>query len=322
MIIAGNSHVTVFRNRIKKGCTNDPVAVKWVGAITVGHFLKHYSSAQAVKLLFSQTDDWKFLSIGMHDIFGLCNAYAEGRYEQIFDNLIASYKSIFLELNFKGKFGWLISPQQLNSPVASRVSENKVFEISQEFNSKLTSWCDNNGIIVINPLNRILNKNTVPKEKLFQVDGIHLNDAAIEYYIQEINRQVHEDLVLMPRSEFNEIKLQANTEPESLALLVSDELGLPWDQTKLPYGTRRLFENKLISFISDLLSKKGIDVNLERNSDYNIGNKLSSIDFVEIYTFANDLLGEEMSFDVNIRDLNSVERISDFVYRNKVLTKK
>lgn len=73
MIIAGNSHVSVFRNRLLKRRSNDPVKVKWVGAITAGHFLNQHSSAQAVRSLFFQSDNWKIISIGMHDVL----TYAE-----------------------------------------------------------------------------------------------------------------------------------------------------------------------------------------------------------------------------------------------------
>ena len=321
MIIAGNSHVSVFRNRLWKRRSNDPVKVKWVGAITAGHFVKNYSSTQVVRSIFFKTDDWKILSIGMHDMFLLCRAYSENRYEQIFDELISCYKKIFFELNSKGKFGWLISPQQLNGSVTYGIPEKRVFEFSQEFNEKLTDWCVEKGIVVINPLSKILGKNYLPKNELLQIDGIHLNDTAIKYYINEINKKTGESLIFVPRAQSLENVLQAGTEPESLSLLVADELGLLWDQTKLPHGTRRQLEDKLIHFISDRLSDSGIGISLERDTDYNYHNKLRSIDLVEIYTFASELFGEEINFDVNIRELNTVEQLSDFIYKNKPLTK-
>lgn len=321
MIIAGNSHVSIFRSRLKYTRSDKPVTVKWVGAITAGHFLKNHSSARAIRSLFSQTYDWKFLSIGMHDIFLLCKAHVENRYEQTFGELIGLYKSIFLELNSKGNFGWLISPQQLNGSETYGITEDRIFDFSRKFNKKLTDWCVEKGIVVINPLNNILDKNNLPKDELLQIDGIHLNDTAIEYYIKEINDKTDEDLGFVLRTQSRNNVLYAETEPESLSLLVADELGLLWDQTKLPHGGRKEFEDELVKFISDLLAKKGVDISIERDTDYNYNNKLRSVDLVEIYTFANGLVGDEINFDVNIRELTTVENISEFIFKNKPLTK-
>ncbi len=321
MIIAGNSHVSIFRARLKYEKLDKPVKVKWVGAITAGHFLKNHSSAREIRSLFFKTDDWKMLSIGMHDIFLLCKAYAENRYEQTFGELIGLYKSIFLELNSKGNFGWLISPQQLNGSETYGIPEDMVFDFSRKFIKKLTDWCVEKGIVVINPLNNILGRNNLPKDELLQIDGIHLNDTAIEYYIEEISNKTAEDLVFVPRTQSLENVLHAETEPESLSLLVADELGLLWDQTKLPYGSRKEFEDKSVEFISDLLAKKGIDISLERDTDYNHNNKLRSVDLVEIYTFANGLVGDAINFNVNIRELITVEKLSEFIFKNKPITK-
>ena len=64
MIIAGNSHVSVFRHRLKHKKSDAPVAVKWVGAITVDHFVNQHSAAQAV------TDT------SIDSTFGRCRAIA------------------------------------------------------------------------------------------------------------------------------------------------------------------------------------------------------------------------------------------------------
>ena len=320
MIIAGNSHVAIFRNRILNSKRNQVVSVKWTGAITHASFVHNNSSARTIRTLFSQAENWKILSIGMHDVFMLCKAKLEGRYENALRDMLACWHSIFTDLNSNGKFAWLISPQQLRSENTFGLSEQDIFSISDEFNTKLTDWCVKQGIVVVNPLPHILSENNTPKEQFLQADGIHLNDSAIEYYIREINSATGERLTFVP-SQAHENEVYPNTEPESLALLVAGELGLEWDRTQLVHGSRKDFEKRLCGFVSGVLSKKGIDTELERDSDYNQENRLTSMDFIDIYTFANELAGEEMAFDVHIRDLNSIEKIANFVYKNKELTK-
>jgi tetratricopeptide (TPR) repeat protein len=321
MLLIGNSHVSIFRRRVKLHGTEKPITVKWVGAITASHFKYNSSAAIAIRSAFKKTAGWKILSIGMHDIFKLCGAYAKNRYEREFINLISDYKKIFNELNANGKFGWLISPQELNCPSISCLSEKTVYEISQKFNQTLTDWCNQKEIVVINPLKYLLTHNKHPKNEFSQIDGIHLNENAIIYYIDEINRKTEQKLIYVPPDECFEHKLQAETEPQSLSLLIADELGLDWDRTKFPNGSRKELEEKLRSFISECLLKKGSGIPLNRDTNYTIQNTLKSYDFVKIYTYASEIMGDEINFDVDIRKLNTIEKLSAFIFDNKPLTK-
>ena len=321
MIIAGNSHVSIFRGRIRSELSNKQVEVKWVGAIKISHFLNNYSSAQAIRSLFSGRSDWKLLSIGMHDVFLLCHAFVSNQYEEVLKNMIMSFQTVFSELNSNGKFGWLISPQQLDGSGTYGISENRVYRFSEEFNKKMSKWCEENSIVVINPLNEIIDENNHPKNKFLQKDGIHLNDAAVELYVKKINQKTDEAVFFVSRVQSLENALQADTEPESLSLLIADELGLPWDQTKLSHGTRNEFETDLIHYIIDQFSAGGDNIVLDRNADYTNRIKLSSTDMVNIYTHASELLGGEINFDVDIKELNTVEKLSSFIYKNKTLTK-
>jgi len=50
-----------------------------------------------------------------------------------------------------------------------KMSEEHTIRSSHDLNQNLTAWCVENGIIVINPLGKILNENGYPKEEFLQV---------------------------------------------------------------------------------------------------------------------------------------------------------
>lgn len=321
MIIAGNSHVALFRKRLKDRSTDETIPVKWVGALTASHFIHNHSAGRAIRFAFEATKDWKILSIGMHDIFELCRAYFQNCYQQTFDQLVRQYQSIFTACNCNGKFGWIVSPQQLDGPGTFGLSKEKVYSISEEFNRTISKWCEQQKIKVINPLSTILDDTLRPKADLLQKDGIHLNERALAAYVQLLIKYTGVDISCESLQRPNVHCVQARTEPESLSLLVADELNLGWDQSGMPYGQREAFERKILDYIAGLLVKKGASLNLDRHGIYNSDGVLNTTELVDIYNYASDLFGSEINFDVNIRQLDTVEKISDFFLKQRPLTK-
>ncbi len=321
MIIAGNSHVTLFRGRLRNRANDSIVSVRWVGALTADHFLNNHSAARAIQAAFASTDGWKILSIGMHDIFGLCRAYSQNVYRQACNQLLKRYQDLFGTFGQAGRFAWLISPQQLEGTATASLSPGKVFEISEEFNHLTTKWCRQRHIAVINPLKALRRPDGTLNAKFVQQDGIHLNDQALAPYVKELKAQTGLDLAIetLPASACHRVK--ARNEPESLALLIADELQLGWDHSKWPYGERQDFEDDLIAHVQRGFDQKGQSVTLDRTTCYNADNALNSADLVSLYNHATDCLGVELAFDVNIRELNTVEKIADFLLARKPLSK-
>lgn len=321
MIIAGNSHVALFRNRLVDPQTDSIIPVKWVGALTASHFILNHSAARAVRAAFASADQWKILSIGMHDIFGLCRAYVQGRYRPVFNQLVDQYQSIFSSFIHSGKFVWLISPQQLDGPAVCGLSERSVFDIADEFNQAVSDWCRDQGIVVVNPLPMLLDENFRPPKDMVQSDGIHLDKNALETYRQLIEDQTGQRLVCRELNQSRKHRVQARTEPESLALLVADELNLEWDDSGVPPGQRSVFEQQIGAHIADRLSLEGPRARMDRDTPYNADKKLNAVDLVGIYSYASDLCGQGINFDVDIRDLDTVAKMSQFLLAQKPLTK-
>ena len=269
MIIAGNSHVALFRNRLRYGADGLPIGVKWVGALTANHFIHNHSAGRTVRNLFQSSNSWKFLSIGMHDVFGLCHAYSQNRYPLAFDQLQKHYQCLFSEFNRSGKFGWLISPQQLDGPGVFGLSEDTVYNIANEFNHALTTWCNKRNICVINPLASILNGNNRLRKDMVQKDGIHLSDTALPFYVAQIAELSGERIQTVPRPNLPITRLQAASEPESLALLIADELNLDWDSTRLTFGKRKSFEDKILQYIGEHRTKLGLNADIDRFFNFN-----------------------------------------------------
>jgi len=316
-----NQWLTTTANRLVDLQTDSIVLVKWVGALTASHFIHNNSAARALRSAFASDDQWRILSIGMHDIFGLCRASAQGRYRPAFNQLVDYYQSIFSSFGNSGKFGWLISPQQLIGPAVCGLSERSVYEISEEFNQAVSVWCHNQGIIVVNPLPMLLDSNFHPKKDMVQKDGIHLNINAIETYRLLIEENTGQKLACRKLIQNRKHPVQARTEPESLALLVADELNLKWDDSGVPPGQRLVFEQQIITHIANRLTSEGLQANLDRNLPYNADGQLNTADLIGIYSYASDLFGREINFDVNIRDLDTVAKISRFLLTQKPLTK-
>jgi len=322
MIIAGNSHVSMFRqNKIILESKDNRISINWVGALTINHFFKKHPAAQKIRSIFANTDSWKFLSIGLHDYNILIEAFANNQYENILNILIKKYQSVFFELNSKGKFGWLIAPQQRKNFNSHGLSEKNIIKCSQDLNNILSAWCGKNNIIVLNPLINLIKENGCTKDEFLKTDGIHLNFRAAQYYIKEIEYKTGEKLIVEANIQSTENILEPKTGPESLALLIAEELELPWDQTNFPPGTRSKFENQIILYITNRLRKKNIDSSINRSSDYIAIGKFNSLELVEIYTYVTELFGTDINFDLYIRDLNTVEKLSAFFLNNKSLSK-
>ena len=172
MIIAGNSNVSSFRQQgIIASTCSEQISVAWVGALKVEHFFNGHPAGAKIRELFATSLEWKFLSIGIHDIHVLCSSVALGRYDQILEVIENLYFKLFRELSAAGKFGWLVFPQAAHEISFRGLTKEDVLRIAKTFNKKVETWCRNEGIIVVNPLHKILGSDDLPLSHLLQKDN-------------------------------------------------------------------------------------------------------------------------------------------------------
>jgi len=324
MIIAGNSHVSMFRKKkIAITSTKKKVTIHWVGALTIEQFKRNHPAAQKIRDLFFDYEDWKFLSIGLHDYNLLLDDFANKPkeiYSKTLNQMIKDYQNVFLEFSSEGKFGWLISPQQRANVNTFDLSNQDILKCFYIFNEYLSDWCKVNNIAVINPLNRIIYPDGYTKTEYLNADGIHLNFYAAEHYLKIIEQITGEKFNIASDEQVCEHIIEPKTGPESLCILTAEEIGLTWDSTNISFGKKTIFEDQLITYISKRLKQKKINDSIDIESDYiNIG-KFNSPELVEIYTYASDIFGGDINFDLYLRDFNTVEKLSAFFQINKDLT--
>lgn len=321
MIIIGNSHVSLFRNgHIIDTSNNQAVKVNWVGALTILHFINNSSAARKVRQLIMNEPGWKLLSIGMHDIIRVATIYNQPSYGMEFNNVLYCYQQIFNELNQAGKLGWLIFPQQTKDIGNANVRADDIYQCSRAFNDRLTEWCIKNSVPVINPLINFENDKGQHYPEFYQADDIHLNNRALPFYLEEINRQTRSSIKLTESAEPQKIdKPDLTSEPESFAVLVAEELGLSWNRTNIAYGGKPAYDLKISAYLANKLQEAHNMSALDLNDDFIAAGNLSSTDLVDIYAYASDTLGLNLNFDVKLRDLNSVNKLTRFLYQKRPL---
>ena len=321
MIIAGNSQVSMFWNRkILSETTRKRVSVHWVGALTIDQFFKKHPSAQLIRQLFSNTDEWKFLSIGLHDYKILMGAYANfshGQFQLFLNQMICRYQKVFVELNSKGRFAWLIAPQQRVNLETYGLNERDIVKCYVLLNDYLIGWCRINQIKMLNPLKNIVHPNGRTRKEYLTTDGYHLNFKAAEQYLQIIESLTGEKLIVETKTIYCQNIIKPSTKTEYMILPLSEKMDLPWDQTKVPFGKKNYFANQILFFVSNLLKQKDINLNISKHTDYISAGKFNSIELINIYTYATDLIGLDLNFDVYIRHLNTVEKMASFLLINK-----
>jgi len=324
MIIAGNSQVTMFKSRkIISDKTKKNVSIYWVGPLTIDKFSNNHFSAQYIRQLFLNTDEWKFLSIGFHDYKILIKALtclSHRDFILFLNHMIQQYKEIFLELNYKGKFGWLVNPQHRENLENYVLNDHEVSKWAYVLNDSILGWCRINQINVIDPLNLIDNPIGLKNKEYFATDGFHLNFLAAKIYLKKIEEITGEKFIINSKKEFRTHILIPRTKTDYMIMTIAKEIDLQWDQTNILFGEKEKFTQKILLFVSKLLKQKDIFTTINKHSDYIIAGQFNSMELIKIYTYATDLVGIDINFDVYIRHLNTVEKLSSFLLIKKPLT--
>ncbi|MBC8017590.1 MAG: glycosyltransferase, partial [Verrucomicrobia bacterium] len=83
---------------------------------------------------------------------------------------------------------------------------------------------------------------------------------------------------------------------------------------------REDLERALAAFVADLLLKKGLDLTVEPQTELVDSGLLDSLSLVEVYTYALNAIQMEIDFEVNLRELDTIEKICEFLFREDGLS--
>jgi glycosyltransferase involved in cell wall biosynthesis/acyl carrier protein len=310
MIITGNSNVDCF-NRLgfEIDVEGEKVIAYWVGALQIEHFYQSIPIGEKVRSIFAAEKGWKFLSIGPHDIFQLWGAASQGRLTAVSRLMMQRYEAIFRELNGSGKFGWLVFPQPLHEVNFQNVTEKDKLDITRGFNRQIAKLCACNGILVINPLKTILGKDGLPSCGYLQEDGLHMNDSGAGLYIEEITKLTGTSIGFQPKK----MLFEPRSEPESFCSLLLNNAHMEAERGLEVEG----LSLALAGFLSERLKQKGLDIDVDGETELVDSGILDSLDLVETYTFAASAMRMDIPFDVSLRDLNTVHKISEYLTEKK-----
>lgn len=312
MIIAGNSNVNTFKQQGMAACTgSESVSVLWVGALTSHDFFSGHPAGQKVRELFAGHDGWKFLSMGTHDIFDLCHAASQWRLTESFAATRERFTRALRELKGDGKTGWIVFPQPADEIRFAGIDHKEILSIAKNFNSQIERWCHSEGIAVVNPLRDILGADGEPLPHFLQKDRIHVNSDAAELYLAEISRITGVTLELRK----NAPVFEPLNEPESYCSLLLGTLELPFDRGLSPEA----LQEKLVLFVTELLKGKGLELDIDPQTELVDSGLLDSLNLVETYSYAVNAIGMEIDFDVDLRSLDTVEKICRFLAQRKAL---
>lgn len=303
MIIVGNSHVTLFKNGLRLGA--EPIDVHWVGALEVDHFVIDHPAARKVRSLFATEPGWKCLVMGNHDVFRIATSPSR---EAMLDYLHGLYRRVFSELNAQGRFAWLVAMQQADNAGLSGVSAEDLLTIAARFNADMIAWCDEQGIPVLNPLSAILDATGRPPADLLMADQLHLKSTAAPLYLEAMAERL--GIHVEPAPSPVQASFEPENEPEGFCALVLGELSFPPVPQRVSSDA---LTNHLLATIHERLSERGLELELAPHDDFVDSGLLDSLDLVETYAAAVELLGIETPFDVNLRDLNTVDKLRDYL---------
>jgi len=309
MIFAGNSNITSFRQQGLEAASDEPTSVNWVGALQIDHFLNGHPAGTKIRRLFTVERGWKFLSIGTHDIFALCQSTLQGKQKEYLAYLRELYHQIFSEFHASGRFAWLVFPQPLRQISFPSLGPQDIHAIAHFFYDAIGAVCKELNIPIIDPCNSIVDKNGDPLPQFVQRDGIHLNVEGIKIYLKKITAVTGVAINLTG----HETPFEPASETESFCSLLLDELGIPFQKGLF----RNDFNKQLIVFVTNLLRDRGLELEVEVETELVDSGLLDSLSLVQVYTCATDILKMEIPFDIDLRTLNSVAKIGDFLYAKK-----
>ena len=310
MILVGNSNISCFNQQgLELTSTTESVEVHWVGALQIDHFFNAHPAGARVRTLFSNENGWKFLSIGTHDIFGLCQLSSKGQLEAYIPKMQELYRLVFCELRGGGKFCWLFFPQPLHQASFKGLAAKDIFNVSNRFHIMIRAVCKELDIQVIAPLARLVDKGGEPRKEFVQNDGIHLNIEGMKIYLEEITSLTGIGMHFSSR----DLLFEPESEVESFCSLLLDELRIQRSNELAPID----FMKSLTEFIKDQLKKRGLDIEVNGETELVASGLLDSLNLVETYTCAVELLKMDIPFDVNLRELNTPSKIYEFLLLRK-----
>ncbi len=310
MIITGNSNIDCF-NRQGFTVTSEieRIRVYWVGALKIRHFYESRPSGEKVRRLFRNEPGWKVLSIGTHDIFHLFWAASQGRFESEFKAIAENYTAVFNELNEAGRFAWLVFPQPFHQLNFHNVPIKDKYDIARQFNRRIEEICAGRDIAVINPLRRILDKNGMPLSTYMQEDASHMNREGAQIYLEEIRQTTGLEITFSP----GHLLFDPQSENESFCSLLLNNLNIAQVRT----CTGEELKDALITSIRDRISEKDLYAEIHRDTELIDSRLLNTLDMVEIFSFASNLLALDIQFDADLWQLHTIDEIVDFLMSRK-----
>lgn len=307
MILIGNSNIDCFnRLHIEIPAGREPVQVQWVGALKIDHFFQSNPIGEKVRLICKSDKGWRFLSIGTHDIFQLFHHASQGSFQAGFQPMIQKYEAVFGELAKHGKFAWLVFPQPLQSVVLANLPDKEKLAIAKLFNKTLSKFCAEKRIPVINPLEGLLSAESLPLPGFLQKDGLHLNEKGAALYLKDISQLTRIELLVKERMHV----FEPRSENESFCSLLLNNLDLSPERTP---GIAELSE-VLVKFMQERCHARGLDQEMGVNTGLASTGLFDSLDLVELYTTASEYMRLEMDFDVNLRELDTIDCIVRFIF--------
>lgn len=310
MIITGNSNIDCFnRQGFKAAVESEQVHVYWVGALKIRHFYEARPIGEKVRSLLFAEKGWKLLSIGTHDIFELYWAVSQNTFDETFKALIASYKEIFAEFNAMGKFGWLVFPQPFHQINFQNVTKKNMLDIARQFNRQVNVLCTDQGILVVNPLKKLLGKDGNPLNQYMQDDGSHMNHEGARLYLEKIRELTKIEIAFQPKQSL----FDPQSENESFCSLLLNNLNIPAARALSSYD----LQSALVGFLRDRLKQKDIDIHIDEHTELINSRLLNTLDLVETFTFATNAMLLDIPFDANLWELNTIQKIIGFLAKQK-----
>ena len=306
MIIIGNSNVDCFASQGRATtASGEPVRVQWVGALKIGHFAPGQLIGQKVRAVFASEPGWKFLSLGIHDIARLYAEPAGGLREAAEQALLQQYEPVLAELARPGPAGWLVFPQPVHEIQRPDLPAEEKARIARHFNHRVGLICRRYGLAVVHPLEEMLRPDGLPPADHLQADGIHLNHRGAAAYLDAIAALTGE-VIDFPAGE---TVFAPRTETESFCFLLLHNLNLP----KVRVPSRAELLDHLTRFMQERAAARGLDVPVGPDTGLASSGLFDSLDLVELYTAATAAMHRELEFGVDLRALDTIGNIADFL---------
>jgi tetratricopeptide (TPR) repeat protein len=306
MIITGNSNVDCLRRFGRPtAASGEPVRVHWVGALHLGHFARQLPIAEKVFHLFTVEQGWKLLALGTHDVYRLWRAAAAGQLEATLSAVLAGYGSVLSALAGRGKVGWLVFPDPLRGLTLPGLGDAEKIAIARRFVVGMSTLCAERGVTVVDAVDALAGPGGGADPRFLQEDGLHLNELGTRVYLARVSAVTGMTLTFEPRPAL----FSPRSEDESFYGLVLGNLGVP--ERRLP--PRAEFEAAVCGCVSQRLRERGLDLDVVATTELVGSGLLDSLDLVETWDFAASAIDLDVPFNVDLRELGTVEKLAGFL---------